>query len=165
MADANGRFRTYALERLALDINDKMQMPHFSWEHAFPEHYQTIRSWVYEPGFFRGMAVKPDAQAVIAKLQEQYEVFVVSAAVEFPLSMKEKIEWLAEHFSFIDWRFVVFCGHKYMIKADYLIDDHEKNLKAFTEGEPLLFTAAHNTHLQGYTRLNNWKEVEAYLLP
>jgi 5'-nucleotidase len=164
LADANGRFRAYAQERLDLDITNRMMMPNFSWEHAFPAHYKTIRSWVYEEGFFRGMTVKPDAQEVVAKLQAQYEVFIVSAAVEFPLSMKEKMEWLAEFFPFIDWRFVVFCGHKYMIKADYLIDDHEKNLKAFTEGQPLLFTAAHNLHLEGYTRVNDWKEVEKLLL-
>ena len=31
-----------------------------------------------------------------------------------------------------------------MIKADYLIDDHEKNLVNFTEGTPVLFSAPHN---------------------
>ncbi|MFN8356456.1 MAG: 5'(3')-deoxyribonucleotidase [Spirosomataceae bacterium] len=164
MADANGRFCEYALERLNIDLTERMRLPNFSWEHAFPEHHKTIRSWVYEPDFFRGMKVKADAQGVIQRLQTQYEVFIVSAAVEFPLSMKEKLEWMQEHFPFINWRFIVFCGHKYMVKADYLIDDHEKNLKAFREGQPLLFTAPHNLHINGYTRVNNWKEVEALLL-
>lgn len=165
LADANGRFREYALERLNLDLSEKMNTPNFSWEYAFPEHYQQIRSWVYEEGFFRGMTVKPDAQKVMKQLNEHYEIFIVSAAMEFPFSMKEKLEWMQEFFPFIDWRYIVFCGHKYMIKADYLIDDHERNLKAFTEGQPLLFTAAHNMQVSGYTRLNNWQEAADFLLP
>lgn len=164
MADANGRFREILLDRLRVDCTEHLLMPEFSWQRAFPEHYQTIHSWTYESGFFAGMKVMPDAQEVIQKLMEKYEIFVVSAAVEFPLSMQEKVEWLKIHFPFIDWRFLVFCGHKYMIKADYLIDDHLKNIAAFTEGTPLLFTAAHNRHIEGYTRVNNWREVEQLLL-
>lgn len=109
------------------------------------------------------MKVKPGSQEVVRKLCEKYEVFIVSAAIEFPNSLSEKIEWLAEHFSFINWKFIVFCGHKYMIQADYLIDDHEKNLKDFT-GTPLLFSAFHNKKLEEYTRLNDWSEVAKLLL-
>jgi hypothetical protein len=50
-----------------------------------------------------------------------------------------------------------------MIQADYLIDDHEKNLHTFT-GTPLLFTAPHNLHINDFKRVNNWKEVEKLLL-
>lgn len=163
LADANGRFREYALERLEMDLEKHLNIPNLSWEYSFPEHRHQIRSWIMDAGFFAGMQVVPDSQEVVRKLMDKYEVFVVSAAMEFPLSMKEKLEWMNRHFPFIDWRFIVFCGHKYMIKADYLIDDHEKNLKCF-EGKPLLFTASHNLDLQGYTRVNNWREVEAMLL-
>ena len=67
------------------------------------------------------------------------------------------------HFPFITWKHIVFCGHKHMIQADYLIDDHEKNLHTFT-GTPLLFTAPHNLHIADFKRVNNWKEVEKLLL-
>ena len=50
-----------------------------------------------------------------------------------------------------------------MIQADYLIDDHEKNLHTFT-GTPLLFTAPHNIHIHDFKRVNNWKEIETLLL-
>ncbi len=163
LADANGRFREYAINHLSVDLSASLDTPNLSWEHAFPEHQPLIRTWIRNEGFFAGMQVLPDAQEVVERLTHRYEVFIVSAAMEFPLSMKEKLEWMNQHFPFIDWRFIVFCGHKYMIKADYLIDDHEKNLKYF-EGHPLLFSASHNLDLQGYTRVNNWREVEAMLL-
>ena len=42
-----------------------------------------------------------------------------------------------------------------------MIDDLPHNLKGFN-GEKLLFTAPHNMHIQEFTRLNNWNEVEKY---
>lgn len=126
--------------------------------------YKQIRACLYETGMFRNLPVFEDAQDVVKKLQEQYEVFIVSAATEFPKSLTEKLEWLEEHFPTIGWQHTVFCGHKHMIKADYLIDDHEKNLVKF-EGTPLLFDAPHNYHLEGYQRVYSWKEIEGLLLP
>lgn len=104
-----------------------------------------------------------DAVEVVKKLQEQYEIFIVSAATEFPNSLKEKLTWMEKHFPFITWKHIVFCGHKYMIQADYLIDDHEKNLHTFT-GTPLLYTAPHNLHITDFKRVNDWKEIEKLLL-
>ena len=126
--------------------------------------YKQVRECLYETGMFRNLPVFEDAQDVVKKLQEQYEVFIVSAATEFPKSLTEKLEWLEEHFPTIGWEHTVFCGHKHMIKADYLIDDHEKNLVKF-EGTPLLFDAPHNYHLEGYQRVYSWKEIEGLLLP
>lgn len=126
--------------------------------------YKQVRECLYETGMFRNLPVFEDAQDVVKKLQEHYEVFIVSAATEFPKSLTEKLEWLEEHFPTIGWQHTVFCGHKYMIKADYLIDDHEKNLVKF-EGTPLLFDAPHNYHLKGYQRVYSWKEIEGLLLP
>ncbi|MCY7350424.1 MAG: 5'-3'-deoxyribonucleotidase [Cytophagaceae bacterium] len=163
LADATGRFLDYLTTRTGVEVT-KQQLWGRDWADVTDIHRSTIRSWVYEAGFFRDMAVLPDAQDVVQKLQERYEVFIVSAAMEFPLSLKEKLEWMAEHFPFVDWRYIVFCGHKYMIKADYLIDDHEKNLKPF-EGTPILFSAPHNANLTGYTRVSTWREVEQLLLP
>ncbi len=163
LADATGRFLDYLQARAGVNVT-KEQLWGKDWADVTDIHHSTIREWVYEPGFFRGMTVLPDAQEVVRRLQERYEVFIVSAAMEFPDSLKEKLEWMAEFFPFVDWRYIVFCGHKYIIKADYLIDDHEKNLKPF-EGTPLLFSAPHNAHLTGYTRVSSWKEIEGLLLP
>ena len=133
------------------------------YKQAFYNHYLQHNSFLWEPGFFENIPVNEDAIEVVKKLQEQYEIFIVSAATEFPNSLKEKLTWMETHFPFITWKHIVFCGHKYMIQADYLIDDHEKNLHTFT-GTPLLYTAPHNLHITDFKRVNDWKEIEKLLL-
>ncbi len=134
-----------------------------TYKKEFYQHYLEHNSFLWEPGFFENIPVNEDAIEVVKKLSKQYEIFIVSAATEFPNSLKEKLTWMEKHFPFITWKHIVFCGHKYMIQADYLIDDHEKNLYTFT-GTPLLFTAPHNLHINDFKRVNNWKEVELLLL-
>lgn len=120
-----------------------------------------LRELVFEKGFFADLGVMPDSQEVIKELMEHYEVFVTTAAMEFRESLTEKRDWLEEHFPFIHWRNMVLCGDKSIIRADYMIDDHVFNLKAFV-GKGLLYTAYHNVNDTGYTRVNNWQEVRAF---
>jgi 5'-nucleotidase len=162
LADAEGRFFELAKLRYGLDINP-IDLHDKTWAQAANVPHEEIWAWLFEEDFFRKMKVKPHSQEVVKKLSNKYEIFIVSAAVEFPQSMKEKLDWLHEFFPFIDWKYVVFCGHKYMIKADYLIDDHQKNLATFT-GKPILYSAYHNKNVKGYTRVEDWKEVEKLLL-
>jgi 5'-nucleotidase len=119
-----------------------------------------VKQFLNTPGFFRTAPVMPGSQEVIRALAEEHEVFIVSAAMEFPLSLAEKLAWLNEHFPFIGWQQIVFCGSKTIVEADYMIDDYDKNLRFF-KGEKLLFTAPHNVNLTDYKRVNNWDEVAA----
>jgi 5'(3')-deoxyribonucleotidase len=161
MADATGRFIEYVHDRHGQLVGRHELRDKLAEKIGIP--YTEVRGWLYEDGFFRGMKPMTDSQDVVKALAEKYDVFIVSAAIEFPQSLREKVEWIEEHFPFIDWRHIVLCGHKYIIKADYLIDDHEKNLAAF-EGKPIVFTAPHNLHLTEYTRVNDWQEVAEMFL-
>lgn len=120
-----------------------------------------VHRYIRSAGFFRSLPVMKDSQAIIKALSAEHEVFIVSAATEFPLSLAEKLAWLGEHFPYISWHNIVFCGSKTIVDADYMIDDHDKNLRYF-KGTPLLFTAPHNINLHGYTRVNSWQEVATY---
>ncbi len=122
--------------------------------------------YVTSPGFFRNAPVMNDAQKVMLKLNEHYQIFIVSAAMEFPNSLIEKQAWLNEHFPYIGWQQMVFCGSKEIIKADIMIDDHFKNLNHFT-GETILFTQPHNkiADARQHTRVETWKEIEQLLIP
>ncbi|MBC8110906.1 MAG: 5'(3')-deoxyribonucleotidase [Verrucomicrobia bacterium] len=160
LADTTGRFIEYAYTRLGKKIKP-VDLHGKNW--AEVTEYEHVRNWLFEDNFFRNIKVMADSQDVMKKLCEKYEVFIVSAATEFPNSLKEKIDWLDEFFPFISWKYIVFCGHKYMIQADYLIDDHERNLVSFT-GKPILFSAPHNIHLQAFTRVNNWQEIASMFL-
>jgi 5'-nucleotidase len=127
---------------------------------AFPDK-TAVRRYVHTPGFFRTLPLIRGSVSAIKKLTEEFDVFIVSAAMEFPLSLFEKKQWLEEHFPFISWKNIVFCGDKSIIKADYLIDDHIKNLDNFS-GTPLLFSASHNVNVNHHKRLDNWEEMLEY---
>ena len=116
-----------------------------------------------EPGFFASLEVIEGAQEAIRELSEHYDVFFVTAAMEVPTSLSEKFIWLRTHFSFIDPMNYVFCGHKFVIAADYLIDDHARHFEIFP-GEGILFDAPHNASSEGYQRVRSWAEVRELLL-
>jgi len=118
--------------------------------------------YINEKGFFRDLAVIPDSQRVIIALQEKYDVYIVSAAMEFRNSLEDKYDWLAEHFPFIDWQHIMFCGNK-IVEVDVLIDDRIKNFVNL-KGRPLLYTSPHNLLITEYERVNNWEEIAGLLL-
>ena len=123
-----------------------------------------LRRFVLSPGFFRTLKVMPGAVEAVKKLMEHFEVYIVSAAIEFPLSLTEKLEWLGEHFPFIDWQHIVFCGNKGIISTDYMIDDYARNLDT-CKGKTLMFHAYHNVGENHHPRVNNWEEVLTILIP
>lgn len=128
-----------------------------------PEYSKKIVSYFYQKGFLRDVPLIADSQEIVRQLYDKYEVFIVSAAMEMPYSLEDKFFWLEQHFPFIQWKRIVFCGDKSIINADVLIDDRSLNFEKFT-GRPLLFTAHHNLNITGYERVNSWKEVGNLLL-
>lgn len=126
------------------------------------EQLDRVYSYLRTPGFFRDLAVLPDAQEVIYELSQDYEIFVATAAMELPNSFNEKYDWLQEHFDFISPMNYIFCGHKFMLGTTYLIDDTPKHHEIFP-GTAILFDALHNRNETRYPRAANWREVPALL--
>ena len=129
---------------------------------AFPE----LSRWANTSGFFRTIPVMPDSQRVLKALNEAFDIIVVSMATEFPASLTDKQLWLIDHFPFISWRQVVFCGNKSLIPAEIMIDDHFKNLDNF-HCETIIFTQLHNVNMT-YNRhklVSSWQEIEKILFP
>ncbi|MBC7829294.1 MAG: 5'(3')-deoxyribonucleotidase [Chitinophagaceae bacterium] len=130
-----------------------------SWIRIFPEeHREMILERLLSPGFFRHLPVMKNSVDVLREINKRYELYIVSAAMEFPNSLKDKLEWLLENFPFLTWRQLILCGDKGPVQGDFMIDDHVKNLQHFN-GKKYLFTSAHNLDITGYDRLNNWEEV------
>ena len=100
-----------------------------------------------------------DSIDVLREMNKRYEIFIVSAATEFPNSLKDKLEWLLEHFPFFTWRQLVLCGDKRMVQGDFMIDDHVRNLVHF-KGKPYLYSSPHNADVQDY----NWKHAAEIFL-
>ncbi|WP_255367868.1 5'-3'-deoxyribonucleotidase [Psychrobacillus sp. OK032] len=125
--------------------------------------HEKVNDYLAEESFFLNLDVMEGSQEALRRLSKQYDIFIVTAAMEFPASLAPKYQWLKKHFPFLNEKHFVFCGDKSIICADYLIDDTPKNLDTF-KGEGLLFSAPHNVNNNAYVRLNNWKEVEQYFL-
>jgi 5'(3')-deoxyribonucleotidase len=118
--------------------------------------------YINEKGFFRNLPLIEGSVEAVKKLQDKHEVYIVSAAMEFPNSLEDKYHWLAEHFPFITWKNIIFCGEK-IVNTDVMIDDRAKNFIDF-KGRALLFTSPHNQLLTQYERVDNWQQVLDKLL-
>ena len=160
LADACAQFITYderdtRRRKTLAEITGKPEL----------EIFERANEYVRMPRFFRTAPVIAGSQAVLERLNRHYELFIVSAATEFPQSLAEKVEWLEEHFPFVPWQRIVLCGSKQIVRGDIMIDDHFKNLDFF-EGRRLLFTQPHNQghHERGHERVNSWEEIAGLLL-
>lgn len=127
------------------------------------EHLEEYIRILNEPGFFRHLELMKDADKVLKELNQKYELYLVSAAMEFPNSLKDKYDWIMEKLPFISWRQIYLCGVKYIVQTDIIIDDRSRNFKHFL-GRKLLYTAHHNLLEKDYERVNNWQEVAEKLL-
>ncbi|RPD97960.1 5'(3')-deoxyribonucleotidase [Aureibaculum marinum] len=133
------------------------------WQNVPEIHQDSIRSHALQPGFFRDLKPIKDSQIVMESLCDKHEVYIATAATQFPNSLKEKSDWLDEYFPFITWQHRIMCGHKFILKGDLLIDDRVYNLEKF-RGQTLLFNSPHNVHDTGYTRVSSWHEIAERLL-
>jgi len=129
--------------------------------HAFVNIYQ----YIYSSGFFYSAEQIAGSIEAVQKLNNSYQVFIVSSATQFPLSLIEKINWLAKYFPFISWQQIVLCGSKEIVHGDIMIDDHLKNRDHFV-GKTILFTQPHNMAMENgkYLRVNSRAEIENILL-
>ncbi len=127
-------------------------------EECVPVEHRSMTDAMFDASFFEDLALFPDCQDVIRELAERHDVFIVTAAMDVPLSFDAKYRWLRRHFPFIPTSNLVFCGDKSIIDADYLIDDRARHFERF-RGKPLLYSAPHNAAESRYPRVSSWAEV------
>ncbi|MEO0526230.1 MAG: 5'(3')-deoxyribonucleotidase [Bacteroidota bacterium] len=155
------------IERYNTDFGENLTITSCSgkevWQNVPKDRQESVRKHAYNKGFFRDLAPMENSQMVLKELTKNYEVYIASAAMQFPNSLDEKSDWLDEHFPFIHWRKRILCGDKHILKGDILIDDRSYNLESF-DGRPLLFTSPHNIHTHGYERVDTWMDVAHILL-
>ena len=133
----------------------------FQGEHD-AEDQRKFWEMVNEPGFFRDLAVLgEDAYDVLKELNETYDIYIATAAMDVPGSFTAKYEWLLEHFPFLNPQYFIFCGNKKVVNADYLIDDTVQQLRNFT-GQGILFDQPTNAGSDEFPRVYGWKGVREY---
>ncbi len=124
---------------------------------------EAVRNYPHHPDFFRDLDVMPGAREVMERLTDEFEVFIASAAMEYPESFEAKHTWLRRHFPFVPSLNYVFCGDKSILAADTMIDDSPRHFDRFP-GEKILFSAPHNRNETRYKRVETWLEAETWLL-
>ena len=125
------------------------------------EHKKTVKEYPFREDFFKDLAVIDNSIEMVKELHNRFEVYIASAAMEFPFSLPHKNQWLDAHFPFIHWKRRIFCGVKSVLKGDVLIDDHDFNLSVF-QGRAIMFSCSHNMNETKYERLNNWRDAEKF---
>jgi 5'(3')-deoxyribonucleotidase len=133
------------------------------WQMVPPEHQESVRKHAHRRGFFKHLEPIAGSVETIAELTRHYEVYIASAAMQFPNSLEEKSEWLDLHLPFIPWQNRILCGHKHILRGDVLIDDRSYNLSAFN-GRGILFSSPHNAHTNGFERADTWEDIRKLLL-
>jgi len=158
MADAYGRMIEIYEEKNGITV-DREAIKGKKYHEAFlGEQLTIVQEIPHAKDFFSNLKVIENSLEVMAELYDKYDVYIVSAAMEYPFSLKAKRDWLEQNFPFIHWKNIVFCGDKSIIGTDYLIDDHPYNLETFA-GTPLLFSALHNLNETKFERMNHWLDV------
>jgi len=127
------------------------------------EHYRGLEEMQLEGNFFADLPVIEGSQLGMLDLIAKHEVYIATAAMEYPGSFAAKFRWLARYFPFIPPSQIVFCGDKSILLADYLIDDNDRHFRCF-RGQGILFTAPHNLHVTGYPRVDGWMDVRNMFL-
>ncbi len=132
--------------------------------HMVPEaHQDSVRQHARRRGFFRDLKVIPNSIMILEELSKKHDIYIASAAMQFPNSLEEKSEWLDQHFPFIPWQNRILCGHKHILNGDVLIDDRSYNLQHF-ENKGILFTSPHNVHTKGFERADTWLQIGEKLI-
>jgi 5'(3')-deoxyribonucleotidase len=133
------------------------------WDVVTVDRHPMLEAYLRSEDFFAVLEVMPESQRVMRALQDRYEVFIATAAMEVPTSFEQKFRWLGQHFPFIPASHIVYCGDKGILRADYLIDDNPRQLLRF-QGEGILYSSPHNVNVTGYRRVKDWLEVEELFL-
>lgn len=96
---------------------------YFEDEHPFlPENH--LYNYMHTEGFFRDLAVIPGAQQGVKRLLDTgATVKVCTKPVISPYCVKEKMEWVEEHFPELGIGSVITTKDKTLIRGDFLIDD------------------------------------------
>ncbi|WP_405604690.1 5' nucleotidase, NT5C type [Polaribacter sp. Asnod1-A03] len=163
LADTYGKHLELYNKEFKKEISLKDIIAGEIWDNVEDIHKEEVLKHAYVPGFFRSLTPMKDSIEVMEALYAQHEVYIATAATQFPTSLKEKCDWLDEHMPFITWQHRILCGDKFILNGDLLIDDRVYNLEHF-KGDTLLYNSPHNVYETGYTRVSNWQEIANKLL-
>lgn len=150
--------KTYGYEWSSLDLKGFPLQSAVSRDHA-----EAMEAVLHQGDIFGTFGVMPGSQAALKSLMERFDIFVTTAAMEYPASCAPKYAWLREHFPFISPLNIVFCGNKSILAADILIDNNARHFARF-QGQGVLFSAPHNQSVNRPFRVDSWTRRSRFLI-
>ena len=142
-------------------------------EEEFRKIYQFKNLYKKDDGSF--IEPLPDCVDTIRKLNEYYEVYIVTAyiwkedVIDASHNLKYKFEYLRHFLPFMDINNFIFISDKSKMKFDIGIDDRPGNLNNCDK--KLLFTEFRNEKISkeeleksNIIRVNNWLDVQKELI-
>lgn len=136
-------------ERVSLEA-----ITEYNWE-GFVKDRELFLRVLKSGGVFYEAEPMPMAKEGMRLLSEVAEVLIVTKAL--PSSSRTfdaKLHTLWRHFPGIDFQRVIFTGQKYLIRADYLIEDSAENVEKWLKANP-----------EGHAFLIDWPYNKNFLHP
>lgn len=162
IADANGMHATWLVETYGYNWSPKDLETASLKSLASADHNDAWEQQLHQGDVFETFEVMPGSQDALSALSEKFEIFITTAAMEFPASCGPKYAWLRKHFPFISPMNIVFCGDKSIVAADLLVDDNVRHFARF-KGQGVLFSAPHNLAVDWPLRLPGWDKATEVL--
>ena len=107
------------------------------------------------PGVFALMDPMPGAIEAINRLDEKFDVYILSTAPwNNPSAWSDKLNWVKQHLGSKFEKRLIITHRKDLLNGDYLIDDWDKHGASEFNGEWIQF---------GSAKFPDWKAVETYL--
>ena len=127
-------------------------------EVAPAREHEALQAWMHHGHFFADIPIMAGCRAVLEKMATRHEIWVTTAAMDYPRCCDAKFVWLQRHVPFIPIERFVFCGDKSIVRADVLIDDSPRHFANF-QGAALLYEAPHNVRETRYERVRTWDDI------
>lgn len=171
--------------RILIDMDDVMESLLSAWVAFLNKKYglsvdpEDVVQWdmkesfpslnneeLYRPlnlrSFWMTVRPKPGAEHYVKRLiDDGHQVFVCTSSHYRALQDKMEVV-LFRYFPFLKWSNVIVTAHKYLIKADVLVDDGVHNLMS-GDYRKILMDAPHNRSFAAeehdMIRVNSWQEI------
>lgn len=159
------------LQEVVIDLFNERYDAHYTMDdfqsydvvNTLPTNESVIMKEIYgEYGLYDLVKPLPGAQAGLDKLVNAgHTVYLVTDAV--PKTYGEKVAWIKRYFPCIDDSHIVTMKHKWLLKADIMIEDCLENLLAKPYYHRVCYDRPWNRYVHDYAydvhRCSNWDEI------
>ena len=159
------------LQEVVIDLFNKRYGSHYTIDdfnsydimNVLPTQDAIVMKDMYsEHGLYDKVKPMPGAQEALEKLINLgHQIYLVTAAI--PKTYDEKVAFIHRFFPYIDDGHIVAMKHKWMFKADVMIEDNLQTLLAKPYYHRICFDRPWNRAVNDWTydirRCKNWNEV------